>query len=59
MKKLIFFINVAFIIASIILILFLIYIGFTRGLSATVIISIIVMLCVGIHSAIAIVKEKK
>ncbi len=56
MEKLV---NILFVVASIILIILLIYIGITQGFSSTVVISIIVVLCVGTHSIKCIIERRK
>ncbi len=57
MKKLMLLTNIVFFIISLILFVFLIYIGITKEFSIIVCISIVVILCVGIHSVVKIFKE--
>lgn len=58
MKKVIDFVNIIFSIISIILLISLIYIGVTKEFSITVIVSIVVMLWVGIHSTVELLRSK-
>lgn len=59
MKTFIFVTDIFFVIASIILFIFLFYYGVTNNFSITVIVSIIVTLFMAFHSAIELIKLRK